>query len=78
MGLNGRHTTTHPQLGLVDSFMPSAPTNAFLQTLDTVGATGHHHPNVDVKLHPPSLPVSISGCLRGANLLSSPWYCGIT
>lgn len=29
------HTTTNPQLGLLDSFMPSAPTNDFLETLDT-------------------------------------------
>jgi len=29
------HTTTNPQLGLLDSFMPSAPANDFLQTLDT-------------------------------------------
>lgn len=28
-------TTTNPQLGLLDSFMPSAPANDFLQTLDT-------------------------------------------
>ena len=29
------HTTTHPQLGLLDSLMPSAPANDFLETLDT-------------------------------------------
>ena len=29
------HTTTNPQLGLLDSLMPSAPANDFLQTLDT-------------------------------------------
>ena len=29
------HTTTNPQLGLLDSFMPSAPANDFLQTLDS-------------------------------------------
>ena len=28
------HTTTNPQLGLLDSFMPSAPANDFLETLD--------------------------------------------
>jgi IS5 family transposase len=28
-------TTINPQLGLLDSFMPSAPANDFLQTLDT-------------------------------------------
>jgi len=28
-------TTTNPQLGLLDSFMPLAPANDFLQTLDT-------------------------------------------
>jgi len=28
------HTTTNPQLGLLDGFMPSAPANDFLQTLD--------------------------------------------
>jgi hypothetical protein len=29
------HTTINPQLGVLDSFMPSAPANDFLQTLDT-------------------------------------------
>jgi len=28
------HTTTNPQLGLLDSLMPSAPTNDFLEKLD--------------------------------------------
>lgn len=28
------HTTTNPQLGLLDSFMPATPTNEFLQRLD--------------------------------------------
>ena len=28
-------TTTNPQLGLLDGFMPSAPANDFLQALDT-------------------------------------------
>ena len=29
------HPTANPQLGLLDSFMPSAPANDFLQALDT-------------------------------------------
>jgi len=29
------HTTTNPQLGLLDSLMPAAVTNDFLQKLDT-------------------------------------------
>ncbi|OQB93412.1 MAG: hypothetical protein BWX84_00574 [Verrucomicrobia bacterium ADurb.Bin118] len=35
MGPKGMQTTMNPQLGLLDCFMPSVPTNAFLQTLDT-------------------------------------------